>query len=287
MSDTEIKNNQTIDFNEILPIALAISKEKVKTPNMPVDIAIQEAENQYQVAKEYEQNLTDVGLQTETIELLSKCANALREAQSNWMANYHAQQEAIKNWDNKKPEGFTLQKSLSKTFRYAYRKNEKLLSNVRNIARGSSDSNMIQDISDYAKFGKNNPSYLEDINFDLTKMDDAALLSASFADLYAKAEKQKKLQYKHKEIRDRIFTILKNTLDEIRNCGKFVFDEDTVVRKLFTSNYRRKHNKKKKTSNEDENQNNDKPINEDNGKPETGDKPTETPNDGDNAERNT
>jgi hypothetical protein len=69
-------------------------------------------------------------------------------------------------------------------------------------------------------------------------------MSATLADLLAKCTGEKKAQHELKDIRDRAFTIMKQTLDEIRDCGKYVFADNPDIKKMFTSDYLRKHRSK-------------------------------------------
>lgn len=70
---------------------------------------------------------------------------------------------------------------------YAFRKDEALLAKVSAITDGASREDMIQELNDIAVFGKGNTALLEAINFDLTRLDQAAETADKMAELLARA----------------------------------------------------------------------------------------------------
>lgn len=235
---------QIEDYNAVLPQMEALNNEDIKQPNIPIDIVIQEAENLHESAVKYSTELTSADLTDELIAQLIIRAGALREAQSRWQANYLAGQDAIKLWDEKAPLGYELQKKLANAFRYAYRNNKRLMGRVREILKGSSHVDMIQDLNDYAVLGKENPEELQAINFEMPVLDQSAQLSDELAELLARSNGARKDQHAFKDIRDRSYTLLKESMDHVRDCGKYVFFDEPEIKKRFTSSYYRKKNKK-------------------------------------------
>lgn len=239
--------SQQDDFTSQEPAMNALSANEVKRPNMPVAVAIQEADDQCNIATIYKANLAAVGVSEDTINLLHIRSNALREAEAQWRITYNSNDEDVKNWNEQSPAGFALQKDLSESLHFAYRKDSRSLAKTREINSGSGNDNMIQDLLEYAVLGKSNPGPLEAIHFDMTKLDTAISLSESLSILLSKSIGDKKMQHLLKDVRDRSFTIMKETLDYIRDAGKYVFNDQPAIRKLFTSDYLRKHNRKTST----------------------------------------
>ncbi|MUP15636.1 hypothetical protein [Ancylomarina euxina] len=208
---------------------------------MPVNVAAQEAEDQFNIAIIYQTQLATAGVTVDSINLLLTRANALREAEAQWRTTYNSEQVDVKNWEDQAPAGYALKKDLSAAFRFAYRKDSRLLAKVREIGKGTGDDHMIQDLLEYAVLGQSNPTQLEAINFDMTKLDTSTVLSETLSTLLSKSVGDKKSQHLLKDVRDRSFTIMKETLDYIRDAGKYVFNDQLDIRKLFTSDYLRKH----------------------------------------------
>lgn len=243
--------SQIEDYNSQLTSMKALAAADVKIPTIPVDHAIQEAENLHPVSIKYKDNFIAVGFPEENFDVLQARTGALREAQSRWIVNYNAQQDAIKEWDEKSPEAFELQRKLNQIFRYAYRKEKRLLGRVKEIAKGSGNYDLIQDLNDYATLGKSNPEPLQKINTDLSILDKSSETANTLGDLLALANGDRNEQHELKNLRDRAYTILKETVDEIRDCGKFVFADEPDIRKLFASAYNRKRNVKHEETQEE------------------------------------
>jgi hypothetical protein len=114
---------------------------------------------------------------------------------------------------------------------------------VAEIADGSTNSDMIQDLNDLSVLGKNNVAPLQAIGFDLNKLNVAAETSNAMAELLAAANGDKSLQSETKMIRDKAFFYLKQRVDEIRAAGKYVFWKNEKRLKGYSSEYLRQKNR--------------------------------------------
>jgi hypothetical protein len=128
--------------------------------------------------------------------------------------------------------------------RFAYRKDESLLSRVRAITDGNGHADMIQDLNDIAVLGRENPNPLTAIGFDLSQFDLAATRADELADLLAEANGDKADPNSSKIIRNQAYTYLKTLVDEIREAGKYAFRNDPNRLKGYASAYWRKQGKK-------------------------------------------
>lgn len=72
------------DYNELLSVIQAINPENTVPPNMPVDVYLQESEDQYHWCVDDEDALTHAGLDWSLITSLPTRAGACLEAQSLW-----------------------------------------------------------------------------------------------------------------------------------------------------------------------------------------------------------
>uniref|UniRef100_UPI0032178E63 hypothetical protein n=1 Tax=uncultured Draconibacterium sp. TaxID=1573823 RepID=UPI0032178E63 len=235
----------TDDYNAKLAEIQAIPNEEVKDPGMPVDIALQEAENLHHWSLDDTEALAVVGITENMIEDLPVRAGACREAQSIWNKDYRSQQEAQKQWAEQAPLAYDFRDDLLASMRFAYRKNDALLSRVRAITEGSGNADMIQDLNDIAVLGRENPDALTGISFDLSQLDLAATRADELADLLAEANGDKADSNESKIIRDKAYLYMKELVDEIREAGKYVFRKDPSRLKGYSSEYWRKQNRKK------------------------------------------
>ncbi|TLX73736.1 hypothetical protein E9993_14860 [Labilibacter sediminis] len=233
--------SNTEDYAAMLEEAKSISSENIKIPYMPVGIYAQEAEDLYYWSTKDKDQLLAVGLSETVYSELPVCAGALREAQSIWMEDLKTRQEAEEEWAQQSPMAFDFRDMLVHTYRYAYRNDVTLLNNVAAIAQGDDITDMIQDLNDLAVLGRKNPEPLLTVGLTVESFDKAASLSDEMADLRGRANGDKYDGNENKIIRDQMYTLLKRKVDEIRDCGKFVFWKDKARLKGYYSNYNRRN----------------------------------------------
>ena len=232
------------DYNEKLADIRAIPDEEARDPSIPVDVALQEAENLYHWSLDDAAALAVVGITADMINDLPVWAGACREAQSIWNKDYRSQQEAQKQWAEQAPEAYAFRDDLLASLRFAYRKDDALLSRVSAIADGSGHADMIQDLNDIAVLGREYSDPLADIGFDLDQLDLAAARADELADLLAEANGDKADPNQSKLIRDKAYMRMKALVDEIREAGKYVFRNNPKRLKGYASDYWRKLHRK-------------------------------------------
>lgn len=229
--------SSTTDYNELLPVLKAMKPADVLTPNIPIDVFVQEAENLYHWCLDDQQALTKVGLDWNLATTLPSRAGACREAQSLWNKERNTREEAEQAWKEQAPAAFDLRDQLLHDFRFAFRKSEGLLKRVDEIAQGDTNSDMVQDLNDLATLGKANTGLLTPISFDLTRLDLAADLSDRMGDLLGATNGERKEVSETMVMRNAAYTYLKQAVDEIRECGKFAFWRTPERFKGYVSNY--------------------------------------------------
>lgn len=238
------------DFNTKLEAIEALTSDEVKQPNIPVDRFLQEGENLYHWCKQDKDALVAAGLNWALAEDLPVCLGALREAQSRWNAERHSQEEAGIEWAAKAPGSYDLRDSMVHTFRYAFRDKDDLLGRISVIADGDGHADMIQDLNDLAVLGRENINKLETIHYDSTVLDTAATLADELAALLAVVNGDRQEHSETKTLRDKAYTLCRNSIDEIRACGKYVFWRQPDRLKGYASEYYRRQNKKNTAANE-------------------------------------
>ncbi len=238
------------DFQNSVTTLEAMSKEQIKTPSIPESVFVQEAEDQKAWAEQDKETLVAHGLDWAFVESIPTRAGALREAQSVWMREFKSREEAEKEWIEKSPDAFELRDSLLDAFRYGFRKNDDLLTNVAVIAEGNSREDMIQDLNDLAVLGRENTTLLEAINLDLAKLELAAQTADAMAELLAGAKGEIGNDSEELDMRNRAYTYLKEAVDEIRACGKYAFSGDADRLKGYRSEFVHKLNQKRKSTTE-------------------------------------
>ncbi|BDD08748.1 hypothetical protein FUAX_11800 [Fulvitalea axinellae] len=219
----------------------ALSAEEVRPPVIPVDVAVQEAENLYQVAKEDAEALATAGITAELIESLPVRIDALRYVQGLWTKDYGSRTDSEAEWKEVSVQAYALRDELLHTFRFAFRKQPAERSLVSKISKGSGHADLIQDLMDLSVLGKAHPEALAKVGFDATKLDTAEELSNTAGTLLGEVNEIRGSSWKpSKDIRDRANSYLKMAVDEIRETGKFVFWKNEDKERRYTSDFYRK-----------------------------------------------
>lgn len=240
------------DYEKKLNEIRAIPDRLVKSPYYPVDVFIQEARNLYQWIQNDRDKLIAAGIPEKLIDDLPARANALLVSQGYWIGEYQLRGEADNLWEEKSPDAYDFRDRLLHAFRYAYRKDQDIMGWVKYIAKDSGDVDMIQDLHNIAVLGKKNPEPLKAIGFDMTLLDKAGQLSVEMGELLAKANGDTESDQEAKMTRDKAYTYLKEAVDEIRDCGKYLFWRDEARLKGYSSEYTRELHRKAKRARENE-----------------------------------
>lgn len=225
----------------------AIADDQVKSPNLPVDVFLQEVENTVKWAQDDKDKLIAAGLDWTLVDDLPVRAGALREAQSLWYKVRFARKDAQKEWNEKSPDAYDLRDTLLHVFRYAFRNVPDLTSRINAIADGAGHADMIQDLNDLSLLGKDHTDLLTAVGFDLTLLDTAAATSTEMAALLSQSTVDRKKENVSRIIRDKAYTYVKQALDEVRACGQFVFWRDDARLKGYVSQYFKNRRKKNTT----------------------------------------
>ncbi len=238
--------NATEHYQATLPVLQAMEPKDIKQPhNIPVGTYIQESQALLLWVREDKRTLTDMGFHWEWVEDLPVRINTLVEAEAILDNSKNSQPESLKEWTQKAPEAQKLRDTLLNTFRFAFRKHPGLLRNTKNIAKGNTYSDMIQDLNDLSVLGNANKELLEAVRMDMSLLDEAARTSDEMGSLYADAVLAQRGKSNHREIRDRAYTHLKKAVDEIRAYGKFVFRENKERAAGYRSQFLRKRKGRK------------------------------------------
>ncbi|MCP5046990.1 MAG: hypothetical protein GY940_07440 [bacterium] len=228
----------------------AISVGDVKTPHhIPVPSYIQEADILCHWAEKDKEALTAAGLSWELVEDIPLRNGALIHAEAVWSKQRTGGKEANREWAEESPVAYRLRDRLFKDFRYAFRKHPNLLKIVKATAAGQGHADMIQDLNDLAVMGKNYASLLEPIGFDLSLLDTAAQTAVQMAKLLARATTARREYSELKLMRDRAYTYLKAAVDEVRQCGKYVFDKTSPRFRGYASQHLRKRRQQARARN--------------------------------------
>lgn len=220
----------------------AIPNDSITLPNMPVAVALQEAEDAYEWCQADKEMLIKAGLDWSLVEDLPVRIGACRYLQSSWQKDFKSTEDAQREWNLLSPGAYDLRNTLVHYFLHAYRKMPDVKAKVQKIAEGSGHADMLQDLNDASVLGEKYPEPLKLINFDMSLLPKAAKMSDEMASLLAKANGARMTDNQLKVMRDKAYTYMKQAVDEIKDHGQFVFWRTPDRLKGYKSTYMQRKN---------------------------------------------
>jgi len=214
----------------------------IKKPYMPIPVYLQEADNLASRAKDDMEALQAIGLAPYKITELRELANACRYVQSEWIKEDGMRSEAACNWKEMKFQAVELNKKLVSSFRFAFREHEDLKGLLNGLSTTLSNTRLIQQLSDLSTIGMDHTGILSPI-LDLSLLEKADSLSDELATALAIVNGERRSGNKTRLIRDKAYSLLKKTVDEVRNCGKFAFRNNAEHLAGYKSFWVSKHNR--------------------------------------------
>ena len=211
------------EFDEWKERIEALPLEETKLPNLPIDEFTASAETLAIEATKDKEVLGQAGLDVTLIDDLNPLSGALRFSQAIWMSEYRAQQEAQKEWSEQSPAAFELKAEFLHHFSFAYRNIPDVNKKVMRIREGGGNRDLVQDLLELAILGEINPAPLNEVGFDLAKLEAAKTLSHNLADLLAQVNGSKDESSANKILRDKAYTLLFERVSKIREYGRYVF----------------------------------------------------------------
>lgn len=223
----------------------AIAEDKIAILNMPCNVYLSETETLETWATQDKEKLATGGISEDRISQLGIRASVLRQYQADWIVVRRTGKDAEKDWKAFAVGAYDLCNEMKHAFKYAFRNEPELLSRVNEIAEGTGDADMIQDLKTYSQLGLKHKDLLTPIGFDVARLDAASTMSDEGANLLAEANGSKLKGNEQKVLRDKAYTHLKEVVDEVRACGKYIFWKD----KSRLIGYQSDYWKRKNTSN--------------------------------------
>ncbi|MGQ8337736.1 hypothetical protein ACUNWD_14400 [Sunxiuqinia sp. A32] len=208
---------------------------KVKLPNQPIDDFVASTETLAVEANKDRELLSAAGLDVTLIDELTPLSGALRYCQAQWMSEYRAREEAQKEWLEQSPLAYELRDELLHHFSFAYRDYDDIKKKVMRIREGGSHADMVQDLVELAVLGEKFPEPLTTINFDISTLQQARVVSHSMSELLAAANGAAGANGANKQMRDKAYTLLVDKASAIREYGRYIFWKDEEKKERYYS----------------------------------------------------
>ncbi len=228
-----------IIYNKDIDLIRAVNTKELFHPSIPYDKYIEEGEALQFTANEYVSRLEEHGFQPTEIPLLHRRAGSARVAQVSFELSAKTANTTKEKWKTAGTTAFTMRDGLIKAFKFACRKAPLHLTIIKEIAEGATIADMINDLYKLGTYGEQISEELQAIKFDFTKLLAAKELSTELAVLKQAAAMEQRSNDDTRIIRDQAVTLLHESVNDIRDCAKYAFEDEPKISILFTSAYGR------------------------------------------------
>ena len=235
----EAMGTYAADFEAVHPRLAEIPLHQVLTPNLPRDVIAHESRGARQQALEDREALEAAALDFGMVESITQREGAFVYAWSKWDQSRMASEQHRKAWKEIEPQVYADYARLNNACRYAYGDDADAMRIVRKVAEGSRHSDKVDDVANLCLLGKSKPQALQRINFPVAELEVMELRARRAGDLLADAGVTRE-ERTMKDIRDRAYTYLKQAVDAIRDCGKYVFYTDPDKAAAYASDFSRR-----------------------------------------------
>lgn len=232
-------------YEQYLGAINALSHKEVKMPTVPpVGVLVQEAFDLCVWAEDDLSTLINCGMEKNALEELNDLAHACSYAHSLWfnerlrVTEHEIELQLVHN------EAKKLYKELIHEFTFAFSNRSDLLSALKNIKKGNSLSDLVQDLHNMATLGEGNLALLKRINFDESHIGRAREISETLGSISGTVNAEEYRKTKALDVRNRAYILLANKLAEIRKIGKFAFRNNPDRQRGYQLQYLNKQKRK-------------------------------------------
>lgn len=212
-------------------------------PNLPVAVALEEAEELYLWVQNDRAQLEAVGLDWELVDDLPLRAAACRYIEGEWKHHLSTTSDAEKEWLQKRDQAKALSVDLTRALRFALHRKLNVLGAQKPTAGYLRQEAFIEYCYNIAILAADYTEQLQAVGFDLSRLDGACDNAEHLSVLLARVNTERGEQYILRNQRNRAYTHLKEAVDQIRRCGKFAFASQPERLKGYASAYGRKSKK--------------------------------------------
>lgn len=212
-------------------------------PNLPISVALEEAEELYLWVQNDRAALERVGLSWQLVDDLPLRVAACRYTESEWQNHLTTTSDAEKEWLQKRDEAKVLSVDLTRALRFALGRKLNVLGEKKPSSGYMRQAAFIDYCYNIAVLAADYTEQLQAVGFDISRLDGACDNAEHLSVLLARVHTERGEQYILRNQRNRAYTHLKEAVDQIRRCGKFAFASQPERLKGYASAYGRKNRK--------------------------------------------
>jgi len=209
---------------------------KVKEPNMPVDVALREADELEGLVQSDRTGLEAVGFARELVVRLRALRQVLTEEQRAVVDARSAAAAAGRDYREQGRRLREMHADLAATLRFAFRNDEYLLRGLARIAKRKGGPDRLMEITTLLQVAGKHIEELRGVGYAPSRLEELAAMAAAVARSVSKTRRAERVSTRR---RDAAFACLQEVVREIRSHGRYAFRRDPQRAVLYASAYRR------------------------------------------------
>ena len=216
--------------------ANSLSRDDIVPFDMPEENVVTEGQSLAAAINEDKDTLLEYDLEDKYIQNLPPQLELFILVLAKFSLRFEQIETAKGTWPVKKKEGYVMRSDLYEIFMFIFRKNKDILETIADIRSGRGNEDMLFDLYKYYKLGKSNLDKIARAK--LTEDDIEAIntlyreLSSMYADSKIEIETDETYLLLKKS-----FTILDETMSEIRDVGFFAFRDNPERQRRYVSDF--------------------------------------------------
>ena len=230
-----------MSLEALKPALSALPAERLRSPNIPMASALQEASDLVELCRRSDVHdaMVAVGLSGDFAADLQQRDDAARQAQSIWVSV--RDQTKSGTLIELEARATALRSELMAAGRYNLRADPEAQATLSSIRGGETVADLVQDLFDLAAVYEGRfDAFAADQSFDAPARVAEARAVAQELSQSVSDERHDPQPAGTREMRDRAFTYLDDLVSQIREAGRYVFRRQPEIARHFTSRYRRR-----------------------------------------------
>ena len=218
--------------------ANSLSRDDIVQFDMPEENVVTEGQSLIAAIEEDKDTLLEYDLEDKYIRNLPQQLKLFILVLAEFSLRFDQIETAKGEWPVKKKEGYIMRTDLYETFMFIFRKNKDILETIGDIRSGRGNEDMLFDLYKYYKLGKNNLDKIARAKLTEDDIEAINTLYRELSSMYADS----KIEIETDEtyiLLKKAFTILDETMTEIRDVGFFAFRDNPERQKRYVSDFHR------------------------------------------------
>ncbi|MGL1886927.1 MAG: hypothetical protein OCD76_10455 [Reichenbachiella sp.] len=226
-------------FTQDLPILQSTIRKKYYSVPIPINTYLEEAEGIYEVLSRKLVEMENGGFNTENAELYYRRIASARTAQVAMILHASEKKLSQKYFKKLYSEALTLREHILARFKMVVAQQPHHAILIEGISKHKRIGDTIQDLFELGKAGEHVIEELKKMKVTAADLSRAKELGTTLGRIHSAAQLDNQTHSEPRIIRDKAFTLLYESLHEIREWAKIIYKYNPPVRKLFFSKYLR------------------------------------------------